>query len=205
MLIAISTSGNLANVASALIVAKSIGMSTLGLTGETGGKINPFCDVLLRVPATTHRRHSRTSSSCLSHALFRHWKMLFLHRTNSERVRIHNVDAHEVAEPCVRSRRDPASSGGTARVEREAQRGELHGDVRVGKSLGPDLLRGAPRSPRGVRLDLLGVVTNSPRMSRWPSPLSGERPDHAKGVVGASSRRCRAFEKYPTTGWGRRV
>ena len=53
MLIAISTSGNSANVASALIVAKSIGMSTLGLTGATGGKINPFCDVLLRVPATT--------------------------------------------------------------------------------------------------------------------------------------------------------
>lgn len=50
ILIGISTSGNSQNVVDALIVAKAKGLVTVGLTGETGGEMKEFCDVLLNVP-----------------------------------------------------------------------------------------------------------------------------------------------------------
>ncbi|MCD6354298.1 MAG: SIS domain-containing protein [Prolixibacteraceae bacterium] len=52
ILIGISTSGNSQNVVDALIVAKAKGLVTIGLTGETGGRMKEFCDVLLNVPET---------------------------------------------------------------------------------------------------------------------------------------------------------
>jgi D-sedoheptulose 7-phosphate isomerase len=53
---AISTSGNAHNVLEALIVAKAAGLTTIGMTGETGGEMKGFCDVLLNVPATATAR-----------------------------------------------------------------------------------------------------------------------------------------------------
>jgi D-sedoheptulose 7-phosphate isomerase len=50
VLIAISTSGNSQNVVDACIVAKALNIKVIGLTGTTGGKIKPFCDVLINVP-----------------------------------------------------------------------------------------------------------------------------------------------------------
>lgn len=50
ILIGISTSGNSKNVIDAFIVAKAKGLITIGLTGETGGKMKDFCDVLINVP-----------------------------------------------------------------------------------------------------------------------------------------------------------
>ncbi len=49
VLIAISTSGNSQNVIDALITAKAKGLTVIGLTGETGGRMKPFCDVLINV------------------------------------------------------------------------------------------------------------------------------------------------------------
>ena len=49
-LIGISTSGNAANVCHALSVAKAIGMNTIGLSGASGGKMKPLCDVCICVP-----------------------------------------------------------------------------------------------------------------------------------------------------------
>src|SRR5690349_17324863 len=48
----ISTSGNSPNVVNALRVARQRGLSTLGLTGEGGGRMTEFCDVLMAVPLT---------------------------------------------------------------------------------------------------------------------------------------------------------
>lgn len=45
-----STSGNSENVLNALKAAREMGMKTIGLSGETGGQMNDFCDVLLKVP-----------------------------------------------------------------------------------------------------------------------------------------------------------
>ena len=48
----ISTSGMSANVVNALTRARDLGLRTVGLTGNGGGKMAPLCDVLLAVPLT---------------------------------------------------------------------------------------------------------------------------------------------------------
>ena len=50
-LIGISTSGNSTNVIRAMQVARALELRTIGLTGRTGGKLKPLCDVCIRVPA----------------------------------------------------------------------------------------------------------------------------------------------------------
>ena len=52
VLVAISTSGNSANVLKAMDMAKEIGVKTIGMTGEMGGKMANRCDVLLNVPSS---------------------------------------------------------------------------------------------------------------------------------------------------------
>lgn len=52
LLIGISTSGNAKNVVNAVRVAKALGVKTLALTGEGGGKLAGLCDVTVKVPAT---------------------------------------------------------------------------------------------------------------------------------------------------------
>ena len=52
VLLALSTSGNARNVLDALMVAKAKGLKTIGMTGETGGKMKEFYDVLINVPET---------------------------------------------------------------------------------------------------------------------------------------------------------
>lgn len=50
VLIGLSTSGRSANVLHAFRVARSLGVRTIGLTGQSGGAMMPLCDVLVRVP-----------------------------------------------------------------------------------------------------------------------------------------------------------
>ena len=49
VIIGISTSGNAENVGRALKTAKALGMYTIGMTGESGGKMKDLCDLLLNV------------------------------------------------------------------------------------------------------------------------------------------------------------
>jgi len=51
LLIGISTSGNSANIISALTLAKELGCSTIGFSGRDGGAMNEVCDVNLVVPS----------------------------------------------------------------------------------------------------------------------------------------------------------
>ena len=51
ILIGISTSGNSTNVIKALEEANKIGMVTVGMTGEDGGKMKDICKYLLNVPS----------------------------------------------------------------------------------------------------------------------------------------------------------
>lgn len=51
VLIGISTSGNSANIVNALKAAVDKGMVTIGLTGETGGKMKDHCRYLLNIPS----------------------------------------------------------------------------------------------------------------------------------------------------------
>jgi D-sedoheptulose 7-phosphate isomerase len=58
--IGISTSGNSPNVLRALRVAREAGLYTIGLTGESGGKMPDVVDVLFRVPSTRTPRIQET-------------------------------------------------------------------------------------------------------------------------------------------------
>ena len=51
-LIALSTSGNSANVVRAVQTARALALHTIGLTGQGGGKLAACCDVCIRVPET---------------------------------------------------------------------------------------------------------------------------------------------------------
>lgn len=52
VLFAISTSGNSENILRAAEDAQKIGMKIIGMTGETGGKLKEYADLLLNVPST---------------------------------------------------------------------------------------------------------------------------------------------------------
>jgi phosphoheptose isomerase len=52
VLLGISTSGNAQNVLDAAITARAKGMTVIGMTGATGGKLKTFCDILINVPET---------------------------------------------------------------------------------------------------------------------------------------------------------
>ncbi len=52
LLIGISTSGNSQNVVDAIITAKALGLKVIGMTGENGGRMKQYCDILLNVPGT---------------------------------------------------------------------------------------------------------------------------------------------------------
>lgn len=51
VLIGLSTSGNSTNVIKALEEARALGMVTVGMTGETGGKMKDLCDYLINIPS----------------------------------------------------------------------------------------------------------------------------------------------------------
>ena len=50
--LAISTSGNSMNVRYAAVAARARGLKVIGLTGERPCKLDPLCDVCIKVPAT---------------------------------------------------------------------------------------------------------------------------------------------------------
>lgn len=52
VLVGISTSGNSANILKAIEKAKEIGVKTIAMTGEKGGKMAGCCDILINVPST---------------------------------------------------------------------------------------------------------------------------------------------------------
>ena len=68
-LLAISTSGNSKNVVRAVQVAKVLGLKTIGLTGDGGGKLAALCDTTIRAPRKlTH--HIQELHLPIYHALF---------------------------------------------------------------------------------------------------------------------------------------
>ena len=52
VLIGISTSGNSKNIIRAFKTARELGIITIGLTGESGGKMKDLSDFLIQVPST---------------------------------------------------------------------------------------------------------------------------------------------------------
>lgn len=72
VLLAISTSGQSANVLRAAEAARLLGMSVVGLTGKDGGALAPLCDAEIRVPWNGHAdRIQEVHIKCI-HALIDH-------------------------------------------------------------------------------------------------------------------------------------
>jgi D-sedoheptulose 7-phosphate isomerase len=53
VVLGISTSGNSRNVLHAVRVGRALGLTAIGLTGQSGGQLPGLCDVTIRVPYTT--------------------------------------------------------------------------------------------------------------------------------------------------------
>lgn len=51
VIVGISTSGNSKNIINAFEAAKEMGVSIIAMTGETGGKMKDYADILLNVPS----------------------------------------------------------------------------------------------------------------------------------------------------------
>lgn len=60
ILFAISTSGNSKNIIAAIETARHAGMIIVGMTGETGGKMNTLCDFMLKSPSNDTPRIQET-------------------------------------------------------------------------------------------------------------------------------------------------
>lgn len=56
VLVGISTSGNSENIVKAFEMAKTIGVTTIGFTGQKGGKMKDLGDYLINVPSNTTPR-----------------------------------------------------------------------------------------------------------------------------------------------------
>ncbi|MBN2391368.1 MAG: SIS domain-containing protein [Anaerolineae bacterium] len=68
VLLGISTSGNARNVAYAAQTARALGLTVIGLTGESGGRLAELADIAIRVPATQTDRVQELHIQCY-HAL----------------------------------------------------------------------------------------------------------------------------------------
>ncbi len=75
--IGISTSGNSPNILKAIEAAKAIGVFVIGLTGRSGGKMKPLCDICLCAPTDStpriqecHLVIEHTLCACIEDALF---------------------------------------------------------------------------------------------------------------------------------------
>lgn len=68
MLVAISTSGNSANVVRAVGAARELGVESIGLLGRDGGALKALCDIALVVPSDTTAR-IQEAHIFLGHAL----------------------------------------------------------------------------------------------------------------------------------------
>lgn len=72
VLLAISTSGNSANVINAIEIARSKGMKVIGLTGKDGGKMASLCDVELRAPKSDFADRAQEIHIKIIHSLIDH-------------------------------------------------------------------------------------------------------------------------------------
>ena len=68
VLLAISTSGNSPNILAALEAARARGITSIGFTGEAGGKMTALCDICLRIPSSSTPR-IQEGHEVLGHAI----------------------------------------------------------------------------------------------------------------------------------------
>ena len=68
LFIAISTSGNSENIIEAITAAREKGVTVLGFTGQSGGKMATLCDHIIKIPSTDVAK-IQESHMCLLHII----------------------------------------------------------------------------------------------------------------------------------------
>ena len=81
ILVGLSTSGNSKNIVKAFEMAKEKGMTTIGFTGSTGGKLKTLSDVLINVPSDDTPRIQETHIT-LGHIICQLVEELYFAKTN---------------------------------------------------------------------------------------------------------------------------
>ena len=81
ILVGLSTSGNSKNIVKAFEMAKEKGMTTIGFTGSTGGKLKTLSDVLINVPSDDTPRVQETHIT-LGHIICQLVEELYFAKTN---------------------------------------------------------------------------------------------------------------------------
>lgn len=84
VVIGLSTSGNSKNVLKGMEAAKKIGAYTIGLTGQSGGKLVNLVDLCLRVPST-HTPRIQEAHMFIGHTLCEALEQMTLTENNSTR------------------------------------------------------------------------------------------------------------------------
>lgn len=79
VLLAISTSGNSANVLRAIETAHAKGMKVVGLTGKTGGKMADACDVEIRAPFSEYADRAQEIHIKVIHSLIDYVEQQLFH------------------------------------------------------------------------------------------------------------------------------
>ena len=69
VLIGISTSGNSQNILDACITAKALNLNVIGLTGESGGRMKHYCDLLVNSTGNPDRPGTGTASSSIAYTM----------------------------------------------------------------------------------------------------------------------------------------
>lgn len=75
VLLAISTSGNSANILQAVASARSKGMKVVALTGKTGGQLSGACDIELRAPESRWSDRAQEIHIKIIHSLIQYIEM----------------------------------------------------------------------------------------------------------------------------------
>lgn len=65
VLLAISTSGDSENIINTIAAARHINMGVIGFTGQSGGKMNTMCDLLVKIPSQDVARIQESHILCL--------------------------------------------------------------------------------------------------------------------------------------------
>ena len=88
----ISTSGKSPNVIRALELCRATGITTIGLTGRTGGKMPPLCDYCIRIPSevTMHIQEA--------HLALEHIFCMLVERAYFAEQRSSTIGSHAVIE-----------------------------------------------------------------------------------------------------------
>lgn len=97
----ISTSGNSPNVVKALELCRKLGVTTIGFSGRTGGKMAPLCDYSIQIPSAV-TMHVQESHLALEHAFCALVEQIYFAKDPAPKL-APNIDASDASDATCRT------------------------------------------------------------------------------------------------------